>query len=116
MRTVLLALFVILAHAASAQPHEIAPEEQRGPGPETSQPTAPPATPLPPPAAQPTPPRTAMPKWSVTVVSSQRSNRYMFRDIEHMLRVGGSLLNDKVLFIMLHRDEELVERWTRPPE
>jgi hypothetical protein len=111
MRTTLLALSVLLVSVANAQPHESDQHDQ--PQAPSVQQTLPQANPPSTPRAQ---PPSTLPRWSVTIVSGTRSNRYIFNNVHDLLKSTEQLIDDKTLFIMLHRNEQLVERWSRPPE
>jgi len=99
MRTTLLALSVLLVAVANAQPHDAEKPHQHEQQP-----------PRPPQVEQPSGP----PRWSITIVSPQRSDRYAFTSLEAMLRDAHQFVDDKTLFIMIHRNERLLDRWARP--
>jgi hypothetical protein len=92
MRATLLALVALLVAVANVQSHE--DEHKAAPAPQVE--------------------RSGPPQWSITVVSTQRSDRYSFHNLEALLRDAHQFVDDKTLFIMLHRNERLLDRWSRP--
>jgi hypothetical protein len=96
MRITLLALSWFIVSVAGAWPHEAAEPHQHEPqAPQSS--------------SDPTPYR-----WVVVIVTTTNSDTMGFRTFEEMLRVLGPRIDDKTLFLKVHRNNHMLERWSKP--